>query len=50
MLLDSGADVQARDKRENSAIFAAITENKPSVVELILSRGGQSLIDSELDR
>eukprot|EP00116_Pleurobrachia_bachei_P009820 sb/3470082/ len=62
LLLDAGADVQARDKKENSAVFAAITENKPvtpslltesippGVLQLILKTGGENLIDSELDR
>ena len=50
LLLDLGADPTARDKRENSAIFAAIRENQPSVLKIILEAVGERLIDSELDK
>ena len=50
LLLENGADVNARDKRENSATFAAIQENNPGVLKIILDAGGDRLIDSELDR
>ena len=50
LFLELGADATARDKRENSAVFAAIRENQPSVLKIILEAGGERMIDSELDK
>ena len=40
----------AKDNHDKSAIFAAIEENKPKVLKLLLDTGGKGLIYQELDR